>query len=125
MAKGATAETPLRRHERVVANIDLEGIPAGTGGRITLANGLTWHRYRVLFDNGEDRGHLDDRHLVRPKEFIPLDQRVEVAATAPAAVAEADAPGADGGDSSGDRGGVPAHLLERSKKARERLSAPA
>jgi hypothetical protein len=125
MAKGATAENPLKRHERVVANVDLDGIPAGTGGRITLANGLTWHRYRVLFDNGEDRGHLDNRHLVRPKEFVPLDERVEEEPTAATAAAGADEPEAAPADASGDRGGVPAHLLERSKKARERLTASA
>jgi hypothetical protein len=61
---------------------------------------------------------------VPAKEFIPLDQRVavEVAETAGDAGVDAD----DGGGeavAADNAFGVPAHLLERSKKARERLGA--
>jgi hypothetical protein len=35
-----------------VAIRDLDGVPAGTVGRIILANGFNWLRYRVLFENG-------------------------------------------------------------------------
>ncbi len=121
MAKAAT-DNGFRRHEKVVANIDMLGIPAGTPGKVLLVNGMTWRRYRVLFKNGEDRGSLDHRHLVRPKEFVPLDQRVEeevVEETTDAAESsESDAPAA-----AGNAFGVPEHLLERSRKARERLGA--
>jgi len=43
-------------------------------------------------------------------------------AEAPAAASDAPAAEAGGGDGNGDRGGVPAHLLERSKRRREQLT---
>ena len=114
----------LRRHEKVRANIDLPGVPAGTKGKVLQKTGVTWIRYRVLFDNGVEVGLLDGRHLVKLNGFIPLDQRVavEVADTAADAGGGAD----DGGGeavAADNAFGVPAHLLERSKKARERLGA--
>jgi hypothetical protein len=115
----------LRRHEKVRANIDLPGVPAGTPGKVLQVTGLTWLRYRVLFANGVERGLLDGRHLVKAKQFVPLDQRVAVAPAAAgdgAAAPEAEAAGDEGG-ADDDAFGVPAHLLERSKKARERLTA--
>ena len=38
-------------------------VPAGTPGKVILANGFNWQRYRVLFDNGGELGDLDHRHL--------------------------------------------------------------
>jgi hypothetical protein len=114
----------LRRHEKVRANIDLPGVPAGTPGKVLQVTGLTWLRYRVLFANGVQQGLLDGRHLVKPKEFVPLDQRVAVEPGE--AIASGDAAEADDGADAGaadNAFGVPAHLLERSKKARERLTA--
>jgi hypothetical protein len=118
-----STEPKFRRHEKVVANIDLPAVPAGTPGKVLLPTGVSWFRYRVLFGNGVERGSLDERHLVRPKEFVPLDQRVEVEAAADGAAADetgGDAPAAAAADKAF---GVPAHLLERSRKARERLGA--
>jgi hypothetical protein len=132
MAKAATADTEFHRHDKVVANVDLAGMPAGvphtpagTPGKVTVVDGFTWTRYRVLFENGVDRGFLDGGDLVRPKDFIPVDQRVAVEAEAPSAASDDGDAGGDAGsgDDGGSRGGVPAHLLERSKKARERLAA--
>ena len=114
----------LRRHEKVRANIDLPGVTAGTPGKVLQVTGLTWLRYRVLFANGVERGLLDGRHLVKAKQFVPLDQRVAVEPTVAAdgvAAPEAEAAGDGGADDNAF--GVPAHLLERSKKARERLTA--
>ena len=56
----STAElAPLRRHQKVTAVYDLPGIPAGTKGKVTLVNGFgPWIRYRVIFQNGVDRGNL-------------------------------------------------------------------
>ena len=112
----------LRRHAKVRANIDLPGVPAGTPGKVLQKTGVTWIRYRVLFANGVEVGLLDGRHLVAPKDFVPVDQRV--------AVEKAEVVGDAGADDAGGEAveadnafGVPAHLLERSKKARERLGA--
>ena len=56
-------DTPVfSQHQKVVAAHDLPGIPAGAPGKILLINGLSWVRYRVLFDldDGErvERGML-------------------------------------------------------------------
>ena len=37
--------------------------PAGTEGKVILANGFNWQRYRVLFDNGVEVGDLDSRNI--------------------------------------------------------------
>jgi hypothetical protein len=114
----------LRRHEKVRANIDLVGVPAGTPGKVLQKTGVTWIRYRVLFGNGVEVGLLDGRHLVRPKEFVPVDQRVAVETTDTSADGAADAGGDEGEAIAADNAfGVPAHLLERSKSARARLGA--
>ena len=53
----------LKVHDKVVATTDLPGIPVGTRGKVLVANGMNWRRYRILFDNGVELGHLDDRHI--------------------------------------------------------------
>jgi hypothetical protein len=118
-----TVPIDLRRHEKVRANIDLPGVPAGTPGKVLQATGLTWMRYRVLFANGVEAGLLDGRHLVKPKAFVPVDQRVAVEAAGPSADAGDGGAGGQEAVAADNAFGVPAHLLERSKKARERLTA--
>jgi hypothetical protein len=89
-----------------------------------VVSGVTWLRYRVLFENGVEHGLLDGRHIVRPKAFVPLDQRVEEEVGAAASDDGAAAAGdGDVAAASDNPYGVPAHLIERSKKARERLAA--
>jgi hypothetical protein len=65
MAK-RTGDT-LLLHDRVVNNVALPGVPAGTAGKVILVNGFRWIRYRVLFDtgvvNGADVGSLDRKVL--------------------------------------------------------------
>ena len=53
----------LRIGDRVRATVDLIGVPVGTEGKVLLANGFNWLRYRVLFDNGVELADLDNRHL--------------------------------------------------------------
>lgn len=53
----------LRTGDKVVATCDLDGVAAGTEGKVILANGFNWLRYRVLFTNGCEIGDLDHRHL--------------------------------------------------------------
>jgi hypothetical protein len=38
-------------------------VPVGTEGKVILANGFNWQRYRVLFVNGAEVGNLDHRQL--------------------------------------------------------------
>ena len=53
----------LRAGDKVVATVDLDGVEKGTEGKVILANGFNWLRYRVLFTNGQEIGDLDHRHL--------------------------------------------------------------
>ena len=58
-----TGQIDLIIGDRVRATVDLLGAPAGTEGKVILANGFNWLRYRVLFDNGAELGDLDHRNL--------------------------------------------------------------
>ncbi|HEY8525666.1 MAG TPA: hypothetical protein VIL48_11910 [Acidimicrobiales bacterium] len=127
MAKAATIDR-FKRGE-TVKNLDaLPGVPAGTRGRVLLVDGFYWTRYRVLFENGVDIGSIDGSMLARPKQFEEALARREAAAKAEEAQAET---GGDGGGAAAGGGeaktvngvSVPGHLLERSKRARERLGA--
>ena len=53
----------LDANDRCVAAVDLPGVPAGTPGRVAVANGFSWRRYRVRFENGVELAHLDARHI--------------------------------------------------------------
>ncbi len=63
LAKPHADQIDLRIGDRVAADIDLHDVPAGTEGRVLLANGFNWQRYRVLFNNGVEIGDLDQRQL--------------------------------------------------------------
>lgn len=58
-----TDQLDLRLGDRVRTTVDLPGVPAGTEGKVILANGFNWQRYRVLFDNGGEHGDLDGRQI--------------------------------------------------------------
>ncbi|MGD9702245.1 MAG: hypothetical protein AB7Q42_13725 [Acidimicrobiia bacterium] len=53
----------LRIGDRVASTVELHGVPAGTPGKVILANGFNWQRYRVQFVNGTELGDLDGRQL--------------------------------------------------------------
>jgi hypothetical protein len=63
LAKPHKDQLALKTHDRVVALADLPGVPAGTEGKVLLANGFNWLRYRVLFANGVELGDLDGRTI--------------------------------------------------------------
>ncbi len=63
LARPLSDQIDLPKGAKVVATTDLDGVPAGTRGRIVLANGFNWLRYRVMFDNGVELNDLDGRHL--------------------------------------------------------------
>jgi hypothetical protein len=73
-------DTPVfSQHQKVVAAHDLPGIPAGTPGKILLINGLSWVRYRVLFDGGDkraiERGMLSAGDLTTPEAWAAAQQQ--------------------------------------------------
>ncbi len=53
----------LRIGDRVKSTTELQGVPVGSEGRVLLANGFNWLRYRVLFNNGVELGDLDHRNI--------------------------------------------------------------
>lgn len=63
----------FKARDKVVASVDLPGVPAGTRGRVIMRTGFSWIRYRVRFDNGLEVPWLDERHLVAPGEFEPAE----------------------------------------------------
>ena len=63
LAKPHPNQLDLRLRDTVVAIADLADVPTGTQGRIMLANGFNWQRYRVQFANGVELGDLDGRHI--------------------------------------------------------------
>jgi len=65
LAKPHADQIDLRIGDRVEAMAALQGVPEGTQGKMILANGFNWQRYRVLFTNGAELGDLDHR-TIRP-----------------------------------------------------------
>ncbi len=121
-------DTPFRRGEKVVATRDIRGVPSGTQGRIQLHNGLgRWDRYWVLFGD-QQVGQVDHDDLTRPYQLDDWlrreEERAEAALRSESEQAQAAAEAA-AGDNGGGGGGIasqiPAHLLERSKAAKQRL----
>ena len=124
--KKVDLDTPFRRGEQVVTTRDIPGIPSGTPGKIQLHNGLgRWDRYWVMFDGDRQVGQVDHNDLTRPYQLAEWLQREEDKAAAAERAAEEATTEAETA-SSGDGGGggvsdlIPAHLLERSKAAKQR-----
>jgi hypothetical protein len=65
LAKPHADQLDLKIGDRVEATVDLDaGVPSGTPGKVILANGFNWQRYRVAFVNGIEVGDLDQRNIV-------------------------------------------------------------
>ena len=120
---------PLKAGDRVIVTQDIRGAAEGTRGRVKMAAGLTWPRYWVEFSNGRWIGSVSQTHLVREKDWEDFQVLREEEKKRPKVV---DTAASDGADGASDAGGaaatgpasrVPSHLLERSRKARERLAA--
>lgn len=121
-----TAKTALKPRERVTLTRGIRGVPEGTHGVVKVANGLTWARYWVQFDNGAWVGSVSAADLVREGDFEEFKRRRAEELLRPKEEAKP-AEGAAAGDGAGAGGAagaaasrVPAHLLERSQKARAR-----
>jgi hypothetical protein len=50
-------------NDKVRTIAEVHGVPLGTEGKVILANGFNWQRYRILFDNGAEVGDLDNRQI--------------------------------------------------------------
>ena len=122
MPSAVLTPVDLKRHQKVRAWIDLPGVPAGMPGKVLQVSGVSWIRYRVLFENRVEHGLLDGRHIVDPKKWVPLDERVEEEEVAEAATADGDG-AAETAAAADNPFGIPAHLLERAKAARARREA--
>ncbi len=112
----------LKRHQKVRAWSDLPGVAVGTYGKVLQISGVSWIRYRVLFENGVEHGLLDGRHIVDPSDWVPVDERVEEEAVAEAAADDADA-GTGAAAAADNPFGIPAHLLERAAARRAARAA--
>jgi hypothetical protein len=60
----------LGKGAKVLARRELDGVAEGTKGKVILANGFNWRRYRVLFANGVELADLggDDIAPAKPKK---------------------------------------------------------
>ncbi|MGA0804698.1 MAG: hypothetical protein ACO3QU_07445 [Ilumatobacteraceae bacterium] len=63
LAKPHEGQIDLRIGDKVVTTVDLPDVPAGSEGRVILANGFQWQRYWVRFADGTEVSDLDHRHL--------------------------------------------------------------
>ena len=115
--------SPIRRHQKVVATVDLPGVPEGTLGKVRVANGFAWYRYWVDFENGVELGHVDHGNLVKAGDWVRFQvERADASLQVSEEVDHADSDdGDDGGETAENRFGVPEYILERSREARARL----
>ena len=63
LASPHEGQIDLKIGDRVRTIDEVQGVAAGVEGKVILANGFSWLRYRVLFENGAEIGDLDHRHL--------------------------------------------------------------
>ncbi len=82
MTKTITTEKVFRRRQKVVAAVDLPGVPAGTFGKVWFVSGVTWVRYHVQFDNGVELANVDASELRDRKQFLAEQQAAEQARVA-------------------------------------------
>ena len=126
MAKTIDRTLPIKRYKKVVATVDLPGVPEGTTGKVLVSNGVTWYRYWVDFDNGVRLGQVGHQQVCLANDWdsfrIDRAEAERRVAEAPDKSEESDDGGEEGG-AAGNHFGVPEHLLERSKAARQRLVA--
>ena len=130
---------PFDRNDRVELVRPLRGVPSRAQGKVKVTNGLgPWLRYWVKFDSGVWVGQISQADLIGAGTWDAYTKRrdeEERKATEAAAAAAAHGGGDDAGEAAGGDAGagaasgpaskVPAHLLERSRQARERRAAAA
>ena len=70
-------DVQFKQHSKVVAAHDLPGIAAGTPGKVLLMNGLSWVRYRVLFEGRVERGMLSADDLTTPDAWAAQEREAQ------------------------------------------------
>ena len=125
MAKAVDLQTRIRSGAKVRATVDLPGVPKGTKGKVAMANGITWVRYWVRFENGELLGHVNHDEIVISRAwdqfFAAQEAEAEAAAAAAAGAAANESEAGGGGGGGGDIPfGVPQYLIDRTKAALEK-----
>jgi hypothetical protein len=88
MGTSISTEREFRRRQKVVATVDLPGVPAGTSGKVWYVAGVTWMRYHVVFENGVELANVDGHDLADRKAW--LAQQSEAAAQEAAAARAAE-----------------------------------
>lgn len=63
LARPHDGQIDLRMGDKVRATVDLPDVAAGTEGKVILANGFNWQRYRIRFTTGVELGDLDHRNI--------------------------------------------------------------
>ena len=63
LARPHADQLDLRMGDRVRTIVDLPTVVAGTEGKVILANGFNWQRYRVRFPGRIEVPDLDQRHI--------------------------------------------------------------
>jgi len=70
----------FKRKQKVVAVIDLPGVPVGTEGKVYYEAGITWFRYHVAFANGVSLSNVDGNALVTLADWESEQAEIERAA---------------------------------------------
>jgi hypothetical protein len=84
-----TDTSDLAPKTRIVASVNLPGVPEGTAGRVGRSVGLTLTRYRVAFDNDVDLVSVTHTNLVKEDEWDEFREQRDADAAAEAADEEA------------------------------------
>jgi len=63
LASPHDGQISLKMNDKVRSTAEIHGVPVGTEGKVILANGFNWQRYRVLFENGAEVGDCDHRNI--------------------------------------------------------------
>lgn len=129
---------PFTRGTKIRLVDDIPGYPAGTEGKVAVANGFEWIRYWIRFPDGKAVGHVDHKSVVKRKDYdaylVAREREAVEAEKAAAEAAKATAEAAEAGDSAAAASGagagvvvngvtVPQRLLDMSAAARARLGA--
>jgi hypothetical protein len=127
MPKTIDRTLPIKRYKKVVATVELPGVPEGTVGKVRVANGFAWYRYWVDFDNGVRMGQVSHDNLCHQDDWGRFQfDRAEIerrALETPEDSVDSDEGDEGAAGAVGNQFGVPEHLIQRSLDARKRVGA--